>query len=101
MKITVTYNEENINKHLANTEKFKIYETDCDKILNQDIIDTEDINPEELIDFLENIETDVFICGSVGEAIQSMFDDSGILLFSGMEGNADEIVVKFLDGELI
>ncbi|MBD5137265.1 MAG: dinitrogenase iron-molybdenum cofactor biosynthesis protein [Lachnospiraceae bacterium] len=101
MKIAVTYNKGSINKHLGITEQFKIYETDCDKILNNDIVEMEDINPDELIKFLESIEADVMICGNVGAAIQSMFDDSGILLCSGIEGNADEMVSKFLDGELI
>lgn len=101
MKIAVTYNKGSINKHLASTEQFKIYETDCGKIFSNDIVGTQDISPDELIKFLEDIEADVMICGNVGAAIKSMFDESGILLCSGIEGNADEMVSRFLNGELI
>lgn len=101
MKIAVTYHNGLINKHLGNTERYKIYETTGDKILNENIVETEDINPEDLIKLLEGMETDVLICGSVGNGIKKIFEDSGISLCSGIEGDADETVGRFLNGELI
>lgn len=101
MKIAVTYYNGLISKHLGSTEQYKIYETDGSKILNQDILETKDINPEELTGLLESIEADVLICGMVGDAIKEIFEDAGICLCSGIEGEADEMVGRYLNGELL
>ena len=54
MKIAVTYENGQIFQHFGHTEKFKVYETEGNKILSSEVIDTAGSGHGALAGFLLN-----------------------------------------------
>ena len=78
MKIAVTYENGNVFQHFGRTEQFKVY----------DIVDGKVAGVQ------------VLSCGGIGAGAQAALAQSGIQLYGGVSGNADEAVDAFLAGNL-
>ncbi|MBQ4288337.1 MAG: NifB/NifX family molybdenum-iron cluster-binding protein [Clostridia bacterium] len=101
MKIAVTFNDGEIFQHFGRTESFKIYETENGAVTGSCVIGTDGIGHEDLIGFLKDRGIDVLICGGMGMGARMAFEDSGIEIIPGAEGNADEAILSYLKGELV
>lgn len=100
MKIAVTYENGNVFQHFGKTEAFKIYRVEDGKILNSEIVSTDGKGHGELVTFLNTNDVQILICGGIGAGAQTALSESGIKLYGGTAGNADEIVNAFLNGTL-
>ena len=100
MKIAVTYENGQIFQHFGHTEKFKVYETEGNKILRSEVIDTAGSGHGALAGFLLNNDVDVLICGGIGGGAKTALAQAGIRLLGGVSGDADQAVTDYLEGRL-
>ena len=100
MKIAVTYDNGNVFQHFGRTESFKIYEVKDGEVLNTEVIGNNGIGHEALAAYLKNLGVDLLICGGMGQGARNALAESGLVVVSGAQGDADEAVQAFLRGEL-
>ncbi len=100
MRIAVTYDNGEIFQHFGRTEKFKVYDVEDGKIVNEEIVDTNGQGHGALAGFLLGGKVDVLICGGIGGGAQVALGEAGIKLYGGVSGDADAAVKAFLDGAL-
>ena len=100
MRIAVTYDNGEIFQHFGHTEKFKVYDVEDGKIVNEEIVDTNGQGHGALAEFLLGGKVDVLICGGIGGGAQVALGEAGIKLYGGVSGDADAAVKAFLDGAL-
>ncbi|AMK13539.1 FKBP-type peptidyl-prolyl cis-trans isomerase [methanogenic archaeon mixed culture ISO4-G1] len=101
MRIGVTYENGEIFQHFGRTQQFKIYEVEDKKILSSRVIGNNGLSHGALGTILQDEKVDVFICGGIGGGARQMIVSHGIELVAGAEGDADEVVQKYLGGTLV
>lgn len=100
MRIAVTYEDENIFQHFGHTKQFKIYDVENGSVKKSEIISTIGSEHGALAGMLEAMQTDVLICGGIGGGAQTALRESGIRLYGGVSGNADNAIKAFIAGDL-
>ena len=103
MKLLTTYDKENntIFQNFGNTKYFKVYGIENGQVQYSEIVGTMGKKENELMDILLFLETDVLICGNIGEHFVMDLINEGIILYSNYCGNTDIAVEQFLKGELL
>ena len=100
MKIAVTYENGQIFQHFGHTEQFKLYDIADGKVTGSEIVDTNGSGHGALAGCLLQYGVDILICGGIGKGAQMALAESGIQLYGGCSGNADEAVSHLLNGTL-
>lgn len=100
MIIAVTYENGEVGQHFGRAERFKIYEVSERNITSSQVIDTNGAGHGALAGFLQEKGVDVLICGGIGMGARNALAETGIQLFPGANGNADEVVKDYLAGKL-
>ncbi len=100
MKIAVTYENGEIFQHFGRTEEFKVYDVENGEIIGENVISTNGNGHGALAGLLNGLEADVLICGGIGAGAKNAIAQSGIKLYGGASGSADEAVKAFLAGNL-
>ena len=100
MRIAVTYENGEIFQHFGRTESFKLYEVGDGKIISSEVISTNGKGHGELAAFLADKGVRLLICGGIGGGAQVALAESGIEVYGGAAGNADEAVKEYLNGSL-
>ena len=100
MRIAVTYENGNIFQHFGHTGQFKLYDIEDGKVIKTELIDTNGSGHGALAGVLSAVKADVLICGGIGGGAQMALAESGIKLYGGVSGNADEAVNAFVSGRL-
>ena len=100
MRIAVTYENGFIFQHFGHTAQFKLYEVQDNKVISEQIVDTNGSGHGALASLLSGLEADVLICGGIGAGAQMALAQAGIKLYGGVAGDADEVVELFLAGQL-
>ena len=101
MKIAVTYEDGNVFQHFGHTEYFKIYEAVNGEIVSSEVIPSNGFGHGALAGLLAGYDIDMLICGGMGSGAQRALAEAGIEVCTGVTGDADEAVKKWLNGELI
>ena len=100
MKIAVTYQDGMIFQHFGHSQQFKLYEVENGKVIKSKIVDTNGQGRGALLGFLTDCHADILICGGIGAGAQSALSESGIQIFGGVSGSADEAVQNYLSDTL-
>lgn len=100
MKIAVTYDNGSIFQHFGHTGQFKLYESDGEKILSDEVVNADGCGHGALAGFLAAHGVDTLICGGIGGGAQLALAEAGIRLFGGVSGSADAAVEALLAGAL-
>ncbi len=100
MRIAITYENGEIFQHFGHAEKFKLYDVEGGKIVNEQIVDTNGSGHGALAGFLQAVKADVLICGGIGMGAQMALSDAGIKLYAGVRGAADEAAKALAEGKL-
>ncbi len=100
MRIAVTYENGEIFQHFGHTKQFKVYDIENQKIVKEEIVDTNGQGHGALAGFLFGGKVDALICGGIGGGAQMALADAGIKLYGGVSGDADEAVAAYLAGKL-
>lgn len=102
MVIAVTYDNEFIFPHFGRSPYLAIYLIGENKqIVRKSIVSLEGSGHMGIALILHDLDVDVLICGGIGLGAVNTLKEIGIEVYPGNEGNADEIVTKFLNGLLL
>ena len=101
MKIAVAYDNGNVFQHFGKTEFFKIYEVENNRVVSSEVVGSNGIGHGALAGLLAEQKINVLICGGIGGGAQAALAEAGIELCAGAEGNADQAVEAYLNGELV
>ena len=100
MKIAIASEGKKVSGHFGHCEGFAIYEVEGDTILSNEFVPNPGHRPGFLPVFLKEKGADVIISGGMGGTAQQLFDDNGIQVVVGAEGNCDDVVKNYLSGKL-
>lgn len=100
MKVAVTYENGEVFQHFGRTPQFQVYDVENGKVVSSEVVDTNGTGHGALAGFLERLGAEVLICGGIGGGAQMALSESGIRLFAGASGDAEEAVKAFLAGTL-
>ena len=102
MVIAVTYDNEFIFPHFGRSPYLAIYLIGENKqIVRKSIVSLEGSGHMGIALILHDLDVDVLICGGIGLGAVNTLKEIGIEVYPVNEGNADEIVTKFLNGLLL
>ncbi|MCD7779896.1 MAG: hypothetical protein LUH05_04410 [Candidatus Gastranaerophilales bacterium] len=101
MKIAVTYDNGEVFQHFGHTEEFKVYEVENNKIINIEIVSSNELGHSALAYLLEENKINVLICGGIGGCAIGALKEYGIELYAGITGSADNAVNNYINGKLV
>ena len=101
VKIAVTYDNGMVFQHFGHSEYFKVYAVENGQVVSSEVIESNGSGHGALAGLLSEQGIDVLICGGIGGGAQTALAEAGIELWSGVDGEADEAVRKYLGGELL
>ena len=99
MKIAIASEGKEVSGHFGHCEGFTIYEKLDDK-LNVSFIKNPGHKPGFLPVFLKDLDVNIIIAGGMGETAQKLFTKNGIEVVVGAYGSCNNIIEKYLSGEL-
>ena len=100
MRIAITYENGDVFQHFGHCEKFKLYDVEDGKIVNEQIVDTNGSGHGALAGFLQTLKVDALICGGIGMGAQAALSDAGISFYAGVKGEADKAAKALIEGNL-
>lgn len=100
MRIAIAYENGNVFQHFGKTKMFKIVDESKGVILGTSMLDADGAGHEALVGLLWKNCVDVIICGGIGGCAVNALNQVKIKTCAGQNGNVDEVVSKFLKGEL-
>lgn len=92
--------EGTVTGSLGDEGTYRLYDTSGESILSILDIHTDASGQKEAAEFLSSCRASALLCASVNAGGQKALLEKGIVLYSGVSGNADETVRDFLSGEL-
>lgn len=100
MKIAVASEKEMVTEHFGHCINFNIYESEGDKIVKSESIDNPGHKPGFLPVFLNDMGVNVIIAGGMGGGAVEIFNEKGIEVITGAQGNAKAAAEQYLQGKL-
>ena len=100
MRIAITYENGDVFQHFGHCEKFKLYDVEDGKIVNEQIVDTNGSGHGALAGFLQTLKVDALICGGIGMSAQTALSDAAIKFYAGVNGEADKAAKALIEGNL-
>ena len=100
MKIAATYENGTIFQHFGRCPQFKIYVIENGEIISSEVVDTNGSGHGLLAGFLAGHRVEALICGGIGMGAQQALASSGIRLYAGQSGSADECAEALAKGTL-
>jgi FKBP-type peptidyl-prolyl cis-trans isomerase 2 len=101
MKIAVTYNDGEVFQHFGHTEEFKVYDVEDSRVVSSEVIGSNGTGHGALAGLLADKNIDVLICGGIGGGAMSALSENGIEVCAGANGNTDDVVDAYLNGNLV
>ena len=100
MKIAMPYQDGVLLEHFGRAKEFIIYNvSDLDPVTSE-VIAPEDLSHAAVARTLKGHGVDVVLCGSIGEHARQAVEGEHMLVFSGITGAADDVLERFLQGNL-
>lgn len=100
MKVAVTYENGEVFPHFGRTPQFKIYEIESGEVTSSQVIDTGETGHGALAGFLRERGVETMICGGIGGGAIMAMAESGIKVYAGAAGDADEVIKSYISGTL-
>ena len=100
MKIAVSCNGTQIWAHFGHCENFMIYDADNGTITSEQSVPNPGHRPGFLPNFLADQGVNVIISGGMGGGAVDIFNERGVEVVLGAQGDAKTAVEAYLRGEL-
>nr|WP_317325846.1 NifB/NifX family molybdenum-iron cluster-binding protein [uncultured Flavonifractor sp.] len=100
MKIAVSCNGTQIWAHFGHCENFMIYDADNGAITSEQSVPNPGHRPGFLPNFLADQGVNVIISGGMGGGAVDIFNERGVEVVLGAQGDAKTAVEAYLRGEL-
>ena len=100
MILALTTEGENVFQHFGQCSSFTMLEIEDGKIKSRKMRNPDAEGHCMNSSFLKASKVGTLICGIIGAGAQKMLKEEGVQVIAGVEGRIDDIVAKFLAGEL-
>ena len=100
LKIAVASEGEIVTDHFGHCENFNIFDVKGNEIIKEESVENPGHKPGFLPNFLNDMGVHVIISGGMGGGAVDIFNEKGIEVIIGPEGDAKTAVEKYLRGEL-
>lgn len=100
MKIAVASDGKLVTEHFGHCEGFAIFEDENNQIKREEFVPNPGHRPGFLPVFLHEKGVEVIISGGMGKGAIDIFNDKGIEVIVGAQGNTEAAVKSYLNGEL-
>jgi predicted Fe-Mo cluster-binding NifX family protein len=101
MRIAVASEGKEVSMHFGHCEGFWIFDVEGKEIKNSSFLPNPGHRPGFLPEFLKNHGVDCVISGGMGMSAIELFNNYGIDVITGAEGEVDKVVKKYLEGTLM
>ena len=99
-RIAIPVSGDDIFQHFGKSNQFKLFTITDGKVAQTEDFISGDAGHEELGFLLVCRSVNIVICGGIGPGALGALAGAGIRVVAGIEGNADNAVIKFLEGNL-
>lgn len=100
MKIALATKNNMITNHFGHCDYFVVYDVEGQVIKGSSLIKNPPHQKGLLPKFLKDNEIDVVIAGGIGKMAVDLLNQLGIECFLGVEGEASEVIQRYLNGAL-
>jgi len=100
MKLAISSDLGKVSKHFGRCPEFTIIEIEKDNIKTKKTIQNPGHMTGFLPKFLKEQGVSCVIAGGAGFKAQELFEQFGIKLITGIQGDIDEVVNRFINGNL-
>lgn len=100
MRIAVSYEEGNVFEHVGDTETFKVYDVEGEKVVKTELLRSKGTGRDMVIDFATEHKVEVLICGRICSGAKDALSECGVKTFGCVSGSADEAVEAYIKGTL-
>ena len=101
MRIAVAAMGKEVAGHFGHCENFIFFDTTDGKIVSSESVPNPGHRPGFLPNFLADKGAEVIISGGMGGGAVDIFNERGVEVIVGVQGDASEAVETYLRGELI
>lgn len=96
MNIAVASDGKFVSGHFGHCEGFTMYDVYNNEVRNKVFVPNPGHKPGYLPVFLKEQKAEVIIAGGMGEMAQNLFNEQGIEVVVGAQGNADEAIKRYI-----
>lgn len=100
MKIAVSTESGHVSAHFGRCPVYTLVEVEAGRVAARREIPNPGHQPDFLPGYLSELGVSVIIAGGMGPRAQELFAEKNIKTFIGVQGRVDEVIDKFLRGEL-
>lgn len=100
MKIAIACEGKVVSAHFGHCEGFIIYNVENGTVVSNEFKPNPGHRPGFLPVYLKEQGADVIIAGGMGETAQMLFNENGIDVVVGAQGDCEDVLDKYLKGEL-
>jgi predicted Fe-Mo cluster-binding NifX family protein len=100
IKIAVASENEMVTEHFGHCINFNIFEVQGDRIIKSRSVPNPGHRPGFLPNFLNDMGVNVIISGGMGGGAIDIFNEKGIEVITGAQGNAKDAAEAYLRGVL-
>lgn len=100
MRLAVAYEDGQVFQHFGHTAQFLLLDAEDGRFLRREIVATEGSGHGALAGFLREQGVDAVICGGIGGGARLALAQAGILVYGGVQGDADAAAQAWLDNSL-
>ena len=100
MRIAVASNGTQVTGHFGHCESFIFFDTEDNKIVKEEVVPNPGHKPGFLPNFLADQGATVVIAGGMGGGAVDIFNERGVEVVLGAQGDAKAAVEAWLRGEL-
>jgi|LSQX01.3.fsa_nt_gb predicted Fe-Mo cluster-binding NifX family protein len=102
MKIAVACQDgKQISDNLYTTDTYRLYKVENGYPIYQGEVRTRSVDYEALGRLLSGLDVETLLCGGISKTASILLAESVIMVYPGLQGDADAQIQAFLDGELI
>ena len=100
MRIAIASENGIVSQHFGHCEGFTVYDVEEGKEKTKSFLANPGHQPGVLPAFLKDNNVELIIAGGMGSRAQTLFSQSGIDVIVGATGSSEDVLEKYLKGEL-
>lgn len=100
MKIAIAKDGNNVSSHFGHCEGFEVYEVVEGSVKERSFLQNPGHRPGFLPPYLAERGINLIIAGGMGATAQQLFNENGVSVVVGAQGNIEDVVDNYIKGEL-
>ena len=100
MKIAIPYDRGKIFDHFGHAPYFEIITIEDSKVVGKMNVPTSGSGHDYMVSFLKRLHVNVILSSHMGKKAILSFLDNKMEVYIGLNGGVDDLVSRYLDGEL-